>query len=140
MKVHIKVFDSVGWLYKHACKKADSENFVYLKIMNKSQYKSDKQNRTFHSLLQCFWLSGCSSFKDYDELRLYYKDIAGLVIRSIKDEKQHIQERSWSDVKKIDAKASIESLLRDMDASGVIVSEVAGAKYKEILQGLGEIV
>ena len=41
--------------------------------------KTDPQNKTFHKLLNIYWLSGCSSFISYDELRLHYKRIAGLV-------------------------------------------------------------
>lgn len=41
--------------------------------------KTEPQNKTFHKLLNIFWLSGCSSFISYDELRLHYKRIAGLV-------------------------------------------------------------
>jgi hypothetical protein len=55
--------------------------FVYVCFMDEKQYKSKKQNDTFHALLECFWLSKCSSFSSYDELRLHYKQIAGLVKR-----------------------------------------------------------
>lgn len=41
--------------------------------------KTEQQNKTFHKLLNIYWLSGCSSFISYDELRLHYKRIAGLV-------------------------------------------------------------
>jgi len=41
--------------------------------------KTEPQNKTFHKLLNIYWLSGCSSFISYDELRLHYKRIAGLV-------------------------------------------------------------
>lgn len=41
--------------------------------------KTIKQNNTFHDLLNEFWISGCSSFFDADDMRLYYKRIAGLV-------------------------------------------------------------
>lgn len=41
--------------------------------------KTDNQNKTFHKLLNIYWLSGCSSFLSYEELRLHYKRIAGLV-------------------------------------------------------------
>lgn len=41
--------------------------------------KTESQNKTFHKLLNIYWLSGCSSFISYDELRLHYKRIAGLV-------------------------------------------------------------
>jgi len=42
-------------------------------------YKSDKQNRTFHKLLELFWDSAYSSYLCYDSMRRKFKEIAGLV-------------------------------------------------------------
>lgn len=52
---------------------------VFFEFMSEAAYKSDKQNRTFHALLQCFWASGCSSFLTFDKLREHYKRYAGLI-------------------------------------------------------------
>lgn len=109
------------------------DEYVYLDIMPKEQYKSNKQNRLFHALLTCFWTSGCSSFSDYDELRLYYKRVAGLVKRN----GDLIKEGSWSDATKEQARIAIDMILRDMDLSGVIGSG-QGKKYESILRGINE--
>lgn len=52
---------------------------VYVDFLTKQQYKSSKQNKTFHALLDCFWKSGCSSFASKDEMRFYYKRAVGLI-------------------------------------------------------------
>lgn len=52
---------------------------VYVDFLTKQQYKSSKQNKTFHALLDCFWKSGCSSFISKDEMRFYYKRAVGLI-------------------------------------------------------------
>jgi hypothetical protein len=108
-----------------------SGDIVYFDLLSAQSYKTAKQNNLFHSLLQCFWLSGCSSFGDYDALRLYYKRVAGLVKR--KD--SVILESSWADATKEQAKTAIDMCIRDMDASGVIGSNQA-TKYEAILKGI----
>lgn len=55
------------------------EKEVYVDFLTKQQYKSSKQNKTFHALLDCFWKSGCSSFASKDEMRFYYKRAVGLI-------------------------------------------------------------
>ena len=109
------------------------DEYVYLDIMPKEQYKTRKQNNLFHALLSCFWESGCSSFGDYDELRLYYKRVCGLV----KKNNGIVIEASWSDAKKEQAQTAIDMILRDMDFAQVIGSS-QGRKYESILRGIGE--
>lgn len=50
-----------------------------LSISTPEAFKTAEQNKLFHSLLQAFWESGCSSFESYDDLRLHYKEIASLI-------------------------------------------------------------
>ncbi len=50
-------------------------------IATSKKQKSIEQNSLFHGLLQAFWESGCSSFESYDDLRLHYKETAGLIER-----------------------------------------------------------
>ena len=52
---------------------------VFVDILTPEQEKSAKQNRTFHSLVDCFWKSGCSSFLSKSELRWHYKRLIGLI-------------------------------------------------------------
>jgi hypothetical protein len=106
-------------------------DIVYFDLLSAQAYKTAKQNNLFHSLLQCFWLSGCSSFGDYDALRLYYKRVAGLVKRR----DGVIVECSWADASKEQAKTAIDMCKRDMDAAGVIGSTQAN-KYEAILKGI----
>lgn len=108
-----------------------SGDIVYFDLLSAQSYKTTKQNNLFHSLLQCFWLSGCSSFGDYDALRLYYKRVAGLV----KKRDGIVTESSWADATKEQAKTAIDMCIRDMDASGVIGSNQA-TKYETILKGI----
>lgn len=109
------------------------DDFVFLDIMGKEQYKSNKQNRLFHALLSCFWESGCSSFGNYDDLRLYYKRVAGLV----KKKEDVIKEGSWSDATKEQAQTAIDMILNDMDFAGVMGSN-KGKKYEAILKGINQ--
>ena len=57
----------------------DEETIVYVELLTPTQYKSRKQNNTFHALLDCFWKSGCSSFFSKNQMRFYYKRAIGLV-------------------------------------------------------------
>ena len=52
---------------------------VFVDILTPEQEKTAKQNRTFHSLVDCFWKSGCSSFLSKSELRWHYKRLIGLI-------------------------------------------------------------
>jgi hypothetical protein len=52
---------------------------IHIKIMNEEENKTERQNGFFHSLLQSFFGSGYSSFRNYDSARLHYKNIAGLI-------------------------------------------------------------
>ena len=56
-----------------------SEKEVYVDFLTKQQYRSKKQNKTFHALLDCFWDSGCSSFPSPTDMRFKYKKEIGLV-------------------------------------------------------------
>lgn len=57
----------------------EEQDVVYLDFLSETQYKSAKQNRTFHSLLDCFWKSGCSSFETKRDLKFHYKELIGLI-------------------------------------------------------------
>lgn len=52
---------------------------LFIDFLTPEQEKSAKQNRTFHSLVDCFWKSGCSSFLSKSELRWHYKRLIGLI-------------------------------------------------------------
>lgn len=106
-------------------------DMVYFDLQSKQSYKTAKQNNLFHSLLECFFSSGCASFADYDDLRLYYKRVAGLVNKR----NGMIVEGSWADATKKQAQTAIDICMRDMDFAGVIGSS-QGQKYEAILKGI----
>jgi len=106
---------------------------VYFDLYSLDSYKSSKQNRLFHSLLSCFWESGCASFSNYDDLRLYYKRVAGLV----KKRGDLLTEASWADATKEQAKTAIDMCLRDMDFAGVAGS-VQAEKYNTIIANINQ--
>ncbi len=54
-------------------------DYGYIEVVDENQYKTNSQNNLFHSLLQCYFLSGCSSFSSYDVMRDHYKEVAGLI-------------------------------------------------------------
>lgn len=144
------------------------EDYAWVEILTDKQYKSNRQNSLFHSLLNIFWCSGCSSFINYDEMRRYYKRLTGLIEvnysndlkeatknmlwKSIKilpiEDKERIKlidilkgrrekELSWSEATKEQARIALNSLINDMNESGVIGSK-EGNKYSSILKSLGE--
>jgi len=122
--------------HPEALRKLDKlkSDYICVDFISKQTLKSREQNNLFHSLIQCFWESGCSSFNDYDELRTYYKRVAGLV----KPAGKYLKEQSWADATKQNAKTAIDMCIRDMDLSGVLGSS-QGQKYTEILKGIGEL-
>lgn len=122
--------------HPEALRKLDKlkSDYICVDFISKQTLKSREQNNLFHSLIQCFWESGCSSFNDYDELRTYYKRVAGLV----KPVGKYLKEQSWADATKQNAKTAIDMCIRDMDLSGVLGSS-QGQKYTEILKGIGEL-
>ncbi len=114
----------------------DNEELVVC-VMRKTKYKSLASNSLFHSLLQEFWKSGCSSFNDYDTLRNHYKKQAGLIITDkislegitlIKE-----THKSWTNVTQANASIAISQLKADMFEAGV-----NSKKFDEIMKGLGE--
>lgn len=57
----------------------EKENVIFVDFLSEEQYKSRKQNNTFHALIDCFWKSRVSSFKEKKDMRFYYKSTIGLI-------------------------------------------------------------
>jgi hypothetical protein len=135
LELSVKYLKDLFKVHPEAIRRLDKlkAEYVCVDFISKQTLKSREQNNLFHSLLQCFWESGCSSFNDYDELRTYYKRVAGLV----KPAGKYLKEQSWADATKQNAKTAIDMCIRDMDLSGVIGSS-QGNKYCEILKGIQE--
>jgi|GEM_PF-3237589 len=88
-----QVYDAVldAWEKSPIMPKTGIKQPIYIKIMDGKQYKTNKQNALFHSLLEIFWSSGLASFDSPMELRRYYKEIAGLVKRESIEVKRQLQ-------------------------------------------------
>jgi hypothetical protein len=72
----------------------------YLHLRDEIKYKTKQQNKLFHSLLQAFWESNCSSFLSYDELRNHYKRLAGLIeLKYINPLSQETKAMLWKAIK-----------------------------------------
>lgn len=142
--------------------------YGYVDILEEEKYKSREQNRLFHSLLGCFWKSGCSSFNTYDDMRWHYKFIAGLIeIQYVSDLDQDTKDCLWKAIKVLPLsdkqRGSVIELLRgkvmkehswaeaskanasnaitqllDDMDSAGVLGSKMGAKYEEILRSLGE--
>lgn len=57
----------------------ERDNTAFVDLLTPEQEKTARQNRTFHSLLDCFWRSGCSSFESKQAMKFYYKRQIGLI-------------------------------------------------------------
>lgn len=76
------------------------DDFVYVEIVDEKKYKSNQQTRLFHSLLMCFWKSGCSSFNSYEDLRNAYKEQAHLLEYQFKNDLEpYTKECVWKALK-----------------------------------------
>jgi hypothetical protein len=73
-----KLEDEIGVRKAKIMSEKGFESFVVC-FMSPDEYKTKKQNKTFWSLIDCFWASGCSSFYAYNDLVEYYYRIAGLI-------------------------------------------------------------
>lgn len=117
-------------------KKYKSEDLV-CDVMTFTTYKTRKQNSLFHQLLDEFWKSGHSSYRDPDKLRNHYKKMAGLIKTDraeiegfIVIKETHI---SWADVEKTQASIAIDCLINDMFESGVNTPN-----FQKIMRGIGQ--
>lgn len=141
---------------------------IYITFEHKAKYKSNKQNALFHSLLTCFWLSGCSSFVSYDTMRKHYKRIAGLIkieyestltdwskkclwkaikILPLEPEqleivKDYLKGRVEKELSWSEVSKKDAQITLDMLLQDMdrsaVISSSQGKKYEEILRGIGE--
>jgi len=146
-----------------------TDDFMFVSLMTAEQMKSDAQNRLFHGLLSCFWDSGCSSFATFDELRRYYKKMAGLIEYKFQNDlSEETKKTLWRAIKllplsKEEEKKVIELLrgkvevekswgsVKKKDAqiaidrllndmdASGVIVSKMGNKYQSILNGMGAI-
>ena len=121
--------------------------YVTITIELPKQPGSDEQNRTFHALLNAFWLTGCASFQTFETMRDEYKLRAGgpkewkvlteTAIVTAKDIDGYEGYRSvpipksWTEFTKRERSEAIELVLADIMSSGA-----SSKKLDEIIQGM----
>ena len=105
---------------------------------------TEKQNRLWHALLQCFWASGCHSYnaKSFNHFRALMKLYLGAGMEKFcnvvdVDGKPFPQGRtdyrlkSWADYSKKERQETIDRLIAEMHQS-----QVQTKQFYEILSGL----
>jgi len=120
--------------------------------------KSQAQNKAFHSLAQCFWDSGCSSFDNFDELKAHYKIQVGHIaftkylfyrngkveyVTRVEDIPKDAESgavsmsypASWATITQEKAMKAITQLINDMEQAQVF-SSFQGEKFAEIIFGM----
>lgn len=146
--------DEISIRKAQVMKEGGIEPFVVI-FQDYEKWKSSKQNRTFHALLNLFFKSGCFSHnaKTVDELKDYYKNKVGMIdyylyfnteaiVRTdtIEEIPAYVSRqkacrkvlKSWSRASKTEAKNAIELLISEMLQSGV-EQTTFGKKFHEIL-------
>jgi hypothetical protein len=107
---------------------------------------TERQNKTFHALVQCYWTSGCHSYaaRSYEHFRALVKLYLGAGTEkyySLVNEdgmpcpKGRIAYRlkSWSDYTKKERQLTIDNIINEMFLVGVNSN-----RFNEILQGMEE--
>lgn len=140
------------------------EDYAYVEILTKKQYKSRQQNSLFHSLLDCFWDSGCSSFESQKSMRFHYKDVAHLIEYVFEsDLQENTKQMLWRAIKLLPIEESEKKKIVELLKGRVLVEHswaestkgmaklaidtllndmhqagVNSKKFEEILKGIGE--
>ena len=140
------------------------EDYAYVEILTKKQYKSRQQNSLFHSLLDCFWDSGCSSFESPKSMRFHYKDVAHLIEYVFEsDLQENTKQMLWRAIKLLPIEESEKKKIVELLKGRVLVEHswaestkemaklaidtllndmhqagVNSKKFEEILKGIGE--
>jgi hypothetical protein len=105
---------------------------------------TERQNKAFHALIQCYWTSGCHSYnaRSYEHFRALMKLYLGAGTEkyySLVNEdgtpcpKGRIADRlkSWSDYTKKERQLTIDNIINEM-----FLVEVKSNRFNEILQGM----
>lgn len=125
------------YLRKEIEKYKSDDTILVCSITTYKTWLSNQQNSTFHSLLSCYYSSGCCS-DDYEVLRKRFKKLVGLikVSETTAGGYKVIQEKetTWSNVKKEDATIAINELINEM-----YKAKVNTPKFEQIMIGLGEV-
>ena len=121
--------------------------YVNVELSLPHKIGSEEQNRAWHSLIKEYWLSGCSSYQSYEDMRDSLKlKVGGASSYIYLTDKQHtvnsIEEipkgaryievpKSWGDFTRDERKEMIDFTIREMIESGV-----NSKKFDEIILGM----
>jgi hypothetical protein len=106
---------------------------------------TERQNKTFHALIQCYWTSGCHSYsvKSYEHFRALMKLYLGAGTEkyySLVNEdgtkcpngRIAYRLKSWSDYTKKERQLTIDNVISEM-----MQAQVQTPRFYEILNGIG---
>jgi len=107
---------------------------------------TERQNKTFHALVQCYWTSGCHSYNagSYEHFRALMKLYLGagteMFINFVNEDgtpcpkgRLDYRLKSWSDYTKKERQLTIDNIIHEMYLVGV-----NSPRFDEILRGMEE--
>jgi transposase-like protein len=121
--------------------------YVTVQISTPKKSGTEEQNRAFHALINEFWLTGCSSYPNYETMRDSYKLRAGgakeykiatengvVTSKTLEGYEGYISiaiPKSWSEFNREQRMKAIDLVLADIYQSGA-----SSKKLDEIIGGL----
>ena len=121
----------------------DFEKGFILEISSIKKWKTDKQNRTFHSLLYAFFDSGYSSYDNVIDLKNHYKEEMGMdidyYVYFLKDEVfNSIQNKKYPKAHKVEK-------IEDLPKSGIVAvnkiyKSFSLATEKQVINGIKSLI
>ena len=107
---------------------------------------TNKQNNAFHSLLQCYWASGCHSYdaRSFEHFRALIKLYLGAGAEQFSNltnedgtpnpkGRPDYRLKSWANYTKKERQMTIDNLISEMMQAGM-----SGGRFEEILMGMQE--
>lgn len=121
--------------------------YVTVEVSLPHKIGSEEQNRAWHSLIREYWLSGCSSYQSYEDMRDSLKlKVAGADSYIYLTDKQHTAKtlddipkgaryievpKSWGDFTRDERNDMIDFTIKEMIEAGV-----NSKKFDEIILGM----
>ena len=121
--------------------------YVNVELSLPHKIGSEEQNRAWHSLIKEYWLSGCSSYQSYEDMRDSLKLKVGgakeyiyltdrqRTVKNLSEIPQHVKyieiPKSWTDFTKDERAEMIDFTIKEMIEAGV-----NSRKFDEILSGM----
>ena len=147
VKVDDKFHNRLMALFERA--ELKSNGYITVALSLPKKYGTDAQNRTFHALINEFFLSGCSSFNSVFEMKNYYKlQVAGAGYyiwfdskggRHSAEKLEHIPKdslyvevpKSWVDFNREQRMSAIDMVIKEGILAGVNTKH-----WDEIIEGM----